>query len=249
MSIKNHNANEIARAMTNQLNDASFTSLYKKADDSMFAKFKAKVDVVLDNYKQKKIDKPTAKNELVLIRNEVNELPEGRIPILEYIDWAEKQLELAVAPPADDKEITEEEKPEHTEECACMECADKGSVVAADFAIKRMIKLADALDKTGFSGIAELIDESIEKIAKAKQKGRTVAQWIKHFEKHSDKAAEKFKKIYEGALEYAKAKKGLKGPKAEEYAMRTALDKMPKNYFKEPTKVHGPGKSGPLTKK
>jgi hypothetical protein len=50
------------------------------------------------------------------------------------------------------------------------------------------------------------------------------------------------------ALEHAK-KKGKKTDKAEEYAVRTAIDKLSKKYLKDPGPEHGPGKSGPLTVK
>jgi hypothetical protein len=77
--------------------------------------------------------------------------------------------------------------------------------------------------------------------------GRGYAGWVKLLE-NAGGPVEKFKKTYKGALEHAK-KKGMKAKKAEEYAMRTALDDVPKKYIGEPSRVHGPGKSGPLTKK
>ena len=96
-------------------------------------------------------------------------------------------------------------------------------------------------------GIANLLDEAIEKVAAKKKKGRGFSGWMK-FLKEEGGPVEKFEKVYKGALEYAKGE-GMKKDECEEYAMRTAIDKLPKKYIKEPSEVHGPGKSGPLTKK
>lgn len=103
-------------------------------------------------------------------------------------------------------------------------------------------------------GEKEEKDEKEEKEQDAKDgkkhRGRSYSEWVRHFNAHGKSTGEKFRKTFKGALEYAKKEKDLSGDKAEEYAMRTALDKMPQSYFKEPSKVHGPGKSGPkVTKK
>jgi hypothetical protein len=144
-------------------------------------------------------------------------------------------------PPADDKEMTEKDEEE------CVYCMDEKTSVALDFTVNNLVKLADALDSNGFSGIANLLDEAIEKVAAKKKKGRGFSGWMK-FLKEEGGPAEKFEKIYKGALEYAKGE-GMKKDEAEEYAMRTAIDKLPKKYIKEPSEVHGPEKSGPLVKK
>jgi hypothetical protein len=65
-------------------------------------------------------------------------------------------------------------------------------------------------------------------------------------EKAPKKVMDKFRATFEGALEHAKTKKKFKQSKAEEYAMRTAIDDLPKKYIKEPTKFHGPEKTGPI---
>lgn len=262
-TLKTYHADEIASAMNTQLSDQNFMGLYKKAElgavnplgeGAPDPTLKAEIDAVLQAYRGGQKDKQTAKNDLIAIRNKVNELPEGREPTLKYLDDAEKKIELAMAPlKADDEQCV------HDESETCPKCADSGSMaVALDFTIRHMVKLADALDKTGFAEIANLLDETLNKLASQrplvveaakKHRGRSYKEWVKFFNKKSKEAGEKFNKTFKGALEFAKKEKGLKADKAEEYAMRTALDKMPKSYFKEPGPEHGPGKSGPLTTK
>lgn len=134
------------------------------------------------------------------------------------------------------------------------------AAAAADFAIRHLGRLANALDTAGFSLYADQVDATIRRIAGARPKvslakkkpkgdgkpGRSYKEWLKALPAGKDKEA--FEKRYKGALEYAK-KKGMDKKKAEEYAARTAIDKLPKKYLKEPTGVHGPGKSGKKVKK
>jgi hypothetical protein len=126
--------------------------------------------------------------------------------------------------------------------------ASKDVVTAADFANSHLVKIANALDSCGFTNMASIIDEAMFKIDAKKKGGRTYKQWIKFFNEKGKKWGEKFEKTYKGALEQAK-KKGLKKAKSEEYAMRTALDKMPAKFFEESGPAHGPGKSEKLVTK
>ena len=255
-TLKSYYADEIATSLYNKLNDEGFLKFYKKAESDVVAKYKEKVDAIVKDYEDGNTDKKTAKNKLVDLRNEVNELPEEREPILEYIDKAEKHLENVITP--DMKSPKAEDGCDHMEEETCSKCADSSVLVATDFAIKHMVKIADALDQAGFVGISKIIDETINKLssnkpiivnaAKKKKPGRTFKEWVKIFNKKSPGAGEKFSKTFKGALEYAK-KIGMSKETSEEYAMRTALDKMPKSYFKNPGPEHGPEKSGPLAAK
>lgn len=79
----------------------------------------------------------------------------------------------------------------------------------------------------------------MEKLAK---KGRTPGQWISYLKSKGapQKLLDQIRKIEQNGKEYGKSK---------EYIMRTIIDKIPKQYLEEPTKVHGPGKSGPLSEK
>jgi hypothetical protein len=47
---------------------------------------------------------------------------------------------------------------------------DAQTTVAADFAIQHLVKVADALDGKGFTAVANLVDEALEKLAKGKYK-------------------------------------------------------------------------------
>jgi len=111
--------------------------------------------------------------------------------------------------------------------------------------------LANDLDEQGFFEAANEIDSLIQKTAKKKkQPGRNLVQWLRQLKKMqaSSKVIDKFRKAYKGALEHAKKRKNYNPNRAEEYAMRTAVDGLPKKYLKEPTKFHGPEKKGPIQK-
>jgi len=135
------------------------------------------------------------------------------------------------------QEDVEQEEPTPLED---FEFADDMSAFAS---------LASELDRRGFYEAADEIDELLKKTAaKQKKPGRSFAQWMRQLKKMqaSQKVIDKFRKSYKGALDHAKKKKNYKADRAEEYAMRTAVDGLPKKYLKESSKVHGPGKSGPI---
>jgi dGTP triphosphohydrolase len=111
--------------------------------------------------------------------------------------------------------------------------------------------MADDLDRRGCFEAADEIDELLQKTAAKKKKpGRSFSQWVRQLKKMqaSQKVIDKFRKAYKGALEHAKKRKNHNADRAEEYAMRTAVDGLPKKYLKEPTKFHGSKKRGPLQK-
>jgi hypothetical protein len=115
--------------------------------------------------------------------------------------------------------------------------------------LTEFVKIADHLDNIGCFDASNEIDMLISEAAKKKNKpGRTLLEWMRHLkkEKAPKKVMDKFRATFEGALEHAKTKKKLKQNKAEEYAMRAAIDDLPKKFIKEPTKFHGPEKTGPI---
>jgi len=253
-TLKTYCADEIALALDAQLRDESFVGMYKKAapanwwDQGPTAKaFKAEVDGAQTPQEVDAIqDKYLGGGEFTSALG--REGIEDHTPLRNYADMAAGKKTLA----ADDKCPAAKD--------GCPECADAGLAVAVDFAIRHVVKVADALDKAGFTGVAETLDETLRKLAsrrpitilaekKKKARGRSYKEWVSFLNKQSEKAGAKFSKTYKGALEHAKGKKGLKGSKAEEYAVRTALDGVDKKYLKEPGPEHGSGKSGPLTTK
>jgi hypothetical protein len=102
---------------------------------------------------------------------------------------------------------------------------------AVNFTIQHLTKIANALDNNGYAGLANIIDEAMEKVA-AKKCDHTYAEWVKIFGKKSDKAKERFIKLFEKALAQAK-KEEMKSKEAKEHALKVALEKMPESYFKD----------------
>lgn len=70
------------------------------------------------------------------------------------------------------------------------------------------------------------------------KKGRTPEQWISYLQSKGapKKLLDQIRSIEESGKEYDRSK---------EYTMRTIIDKIPKKYLDDPSKVHGPRKSGP----
>jgi hypothetical protein len=266
-SLRHYCSEEIASAMSAQLNDTGFTGLYRKAEEAWWQKgpasqaFKAEMDAT------KTADEATAVHNKWLASGSEGATKLGKehddfSPLIDYSENHRAQLGEQQAKDGPCPKCGEAPCSCHETECECPACADAADganlAVAIDFAIRHVVKVADALDKAGFVGVAGALDETLQKLAaarpiiseaKKKHRGRTHGEWVSFLKKHDKKVAERFKKTYEGALEEAKEKKGLKGKKAEEYAMRTAIDHVPEKYLKEPTPEHGKGKSGPLTTK
>jgi hypothetical protein len=254
-TLKAYYADEIALALDAQLKDEGFVGLYKKAEVSWWDK-----SPTASAFK-KEIDAAKTAQEVDAVQNKYlaggdlttklgQEGVDDYAPLRNYADAKAGSMETAAADGCTQHAETQK---------GCPECADASVAIAVDFAIRHVTKVADALDKAGFAGIAEALDDTLRKLAaqrpivalaeKKKTRGRSYKEWVTFFGKKGPKVKEKFTKTFKGALGHAK-EKGMKADKAEEYAMRTALDKMPKSYFKEPGKEHGPGKSGPkVTKK
>lgn len=57
----------------------------------------------------------------------------------------------------------------------CAECLDAKTLAALDFALKHLVKIADALDGKGFTDLAGVVDETIEKMASKKKVTKTAA--------------------------------------------------------------------------
>lgn len=262
-TLKTYHADEIASAMSAQLKDEGFVGLYRKAEANWWQKGPA------SRAFKTEMDAAKTQQEAVAVHNKwlasgsegatkLGKEHDDFTPLIEYSEERRMKLGSQSAEDAKDSRCARCGK----ESCACdqavdgrSDCTDGGALtVAIDFAIRHMVKVADALDKTGFVGVASLIDETLQKLAVYRpfvvKAARSYKGWVSFLAKKSPKAAEKFKKTYKGALEHAKKEKGLSADKAEEYAIRTALDGVPKSYLKEPTPEHGKGKSGPkVTKK
>jgi len=257
-TLKHYCSDEIASAFNAKLKDEDFVGLYKKAEDAWWTKgpasqaFKAEMDAAKTQPEAAAIHNKwlaAGSEGATALGKEHNDFT----PMIEYSE--DKQAALESVP-----QKAEDGCPEHVEaEDGCPQCADAGLAIAIDFAIGHVVKLADALDRVGFTKVAQVLDEALQKlsgqrpiVAEAKKKakkGRSHSEWVSFLNKKSKKEGEKFSKTYKSALETAKKDKGLKGDKAEEYAIRTALDKVDKKYLDEPGPEHGPGKSGPLTSK
>jgi len=258
-TLKTYHADEIASAMSAQLGNEEFVGLYRKAEATWWQKgpssqtFKAEMDAA----------KTPA--EAVAIHNKwlasgsegatkLGKEHDDFSPLVDYSE--ERRMQLGGQKAEDAAQEADKGCPKHPEaQDGCPECADAadgvGLAVAIDFAIRHIVKVADALDKVGYVGVAGALDETLQKLAASRpivsEAARSYKEWVSFLRKKSPKAAEKFSKTYKSALK--DKKKELGAEKAEEYAMKTALDGVPKSYLKEPTPKHGKGKSGPLTAK
>ncbi len=205
MNLKYLAANEIAESLAKILGDEEFNTFYKSAA------LKIEAGKALDSYKSALStvkDKPSldkAWNDYV----DAVAQEEGTLNEMTKLQ-AQKAKELGLpgySSPADDMCAHDQEgcaeDCECPEECKC-KCTD-GMMVASNFAIKHMIKLADVLDSKGFEGLASLVDESIQKIAAKK----------KEVEKSKGKKKKVMKEDKEDKEEKEDGKKKQKAKKEE----------------------------------
>lgn len=96
------------------------------------------------------------------------------------------------------------------EGCGKMPCVCAQEVVAAEFALNKLVKIADTLDNKGFNSIANILDETMEKLAKKKEKAEKES---KKEDKKSEKEDKKSKK--EDKKSEKKDKKSKKSEKED----------------------------------
>jgi len=161
-SLKVKYADETMDAMAKILDSAEFKEIYRTAslekeaaDGPLFAAFKKEVDaqvgkidleLILSKYVQKGLEQELG--DLAPARQYMAEKARGKQPGM-------------TVPTADDTE--------------CAECLDSQSLAAVEFTLKHLVKIADALDGKGFTNLAGVIDETIEKVASKKKKKITKA--------------------------------------------------------------------------
>lgn len=245
-SLKHYCSDEIASALDAQLKDESFMGLYKQADVRIYEPtpskwwkkgptalaFKTDIDNAktvkeIDAIKQKYLGGGPLTSALA---------KEGFDSFDELEQYADAKA--AKLTPAAEDGVKEEGCPEHVQNAVgCPACADPGLAVACDFAIRHMIKIADALDRTGFADVASTLDDALLKLAaarpvEAKKGKKSYKEWVSILNKQSKKECEKFSKAYKSALAQAK-KKDMDADKAEAYAVRIALKDVAKKYLKE----------------
>jgi len=169
-TLKHYCADEIASAFAAQLKNESFIGMYKQADVQIApgvktewwktksgAEFKAKVDVA------------KTEQELNVAINMLNDPDfktrlgqEGVADETELQNYANAK-ELPAAAEDGCAEVKSDEPCAHDGKCP--ECADASVAIAVDFAIKHVTKVADALDKAGFVGVAEALDDTLRRLA------------------------------------------------------------------------------------
>lgn len=179
-TLKTYHADEIAKAFDAQLRDEGFVGMYKQAQGlgaptaSWWQKgpnsqaFKAEMDAAKTPQEAAAIH-----NKWLAAGSEgatkLGTEHDDFTPMIEYSE--DRRLKLQEGQMAKDQDMP---KPAVADGCpkhpdpqkGCPECADGGGLaIAIDFAIRHMVKLADALDKTGFVGVAGVIDETLQKLA------------------------------------------------------------------------------------
>ena len=168
-------ADEIAAALQASLKDDGFVSLYKAAADVGAGR---PIDAPKTEWWKKGPTAMAFKNEMdaaqtlaaaVATHNKylaaggpksaemVNEVGELNEPI----DYSEAKRAVLQGKSADDTPCA------HDGTTKCPQCADAqpGLAVAMNFAIKHMVKIADALDKAGFPQVANYLDVTVQHIA------------------------------------------------------------------------------------
>lgn len=168
-------ADEIANEMTKTLENDGFVSMFKQASMEKTAgvaleAFKRDVDVAIEQGTDVNL---VYTKHLGLLQKEEN-VEAGTI---------EKAREYMAS-----KAVTPEHRqpgqvmPEADDECMSSDCmetmADDKTIIAADFALNNLAKIADTLDGQGFEKLASIIDEAMVIVAAVK-KDKPPRKWVK----------------------------------------------------------------------
>jgi len=159
-SLKNKHADEILEAMAEQLGDESFTDLFHKE-----ASLKKEAAGALAAFKKELAGAKDA--------NQVTQIYNKHLDALKAADKeAGAGGNVDAATQARQDKLKELKKPGETMPPAAADgqLVDDREAIAADFALKHLVKVADTLDKQGFDAMASLLDETIERVAKKKSK-------------------------------------------------------------------------------
>lgn len=206
-------ADEIADAMVKALNSEEF-AIYRTASSIsshedriksvVLSKDKSACKDVYDRYFNKGANSADLGNELVLKYGE-NQALEVR----ESLETSLKNLcKEGMESLADDEKEEDDEDKKCEGDCECQSCEDMNKpvqnardVVACDFAMAQLVKIADAVDNGGFEEVAGVIDEAIKKLAE-KKKGKKKMKTDETAEKKPKSPPKDFK---EGVMEMIKS--------------------------------------------
>lgn len=150
-SLKNQYADEILEVMAEKLSDESFVDLFhkeasikKEAGDALSA-FKSELAGAKD---KKQVWDVWKKHESALQKADRKPGASGNVDAAVEA----RQAKLSEFGPGE----------------TMPPAADDREMIAANFVLKHLVKVADVLDKQGFDVMANLIDETIEKVSKKK---------------------------------------------------------------------------------
>lgn len=159
-------ANEIAETMAKSLGDEEFTKLFKKAEltkeaGAALEKFKSEVDAAV--MKGINLEEVYSRN-LDALQKEEN-IEEGTI-----LKARQYMSQKAKTPGHRQPGMT---MPEANDDCMTADCMEgmmaEDEIVAAEFTLGHLAKIADVLDNRGFNRLANILDETMQKIASQKK--------------------------------------------------------------------------------
>jgi hypothetical protein len=222
-SLKNVHANEIAENLAKLLGDDGFMQIHRKASLNVeatpqnlqqFLTGLAQTAKAEDAYAllRKYVDGKTSDGQPYLSPQEAAQAERATRDHVGKL----KQSEIQTVPKgqfADDEEEQDAaDGCQHAADATCQQCGDAGMMaddedeqdandpaltLAVNFAINHLVKVADALDGNGFAGVANMVDETIQALAKKKSDK----------EEDDDKKSKKSKKDEEDKKESKKESK------------------------------------------
>jgi hypothetical protein len=176
-TLKTYYADEIASALDAQLKDESFVGLYKKAQTAGWwtkgaasQAFKAEMDAAKTAQEAAAVH-----NKWLASGSEgATQLGKEHDDFSELIDYSEDKRQKLTQPQAAEDDgcaaAKDGEPCAHDDDEMCPKCSDPGLAIAVDFAIRHVVKVADALDKAGYIGVAGALDETLQKLAAQRSK-------------------------------------------------------------------------------
>lgn len=164
-TLKTYYADEIASALDAQLKDESFVGLYKKAQAPVAPSAAAQWWTKGPTAKafKDKVDAAKTSQEIDVVVDTLND-PDTKTKLGQEGISDEAELQ-SYAYSKKMQDAKDGEPCAHDDDEMCPECADPGLAIAVDFAIRHVVKVADALDKAGYVGVAGALDETLRKLA------------------------------------------------------------------------------------
>jgi hypothetical protein len=168
-SLKVKYADEIAESMAKTLGDEEFLRIHRVAFDK-----KAATPAAEEFYRQLPNANSVSEIDALVAKYAPQMSPAEKEQAVEDAEKKKEEISGSKGPGTTVPEISDTQFADEGDGCPESDCneefaIDPRTLVAIDYTLNHLVKIADVLDKNGFNEIANLIDEASKKIAGKKK--------------------------------------------------------------------------------